>query len=119
LFGSTVGDANADDEVDLLVTDLYTHVNFNWSVHLNEILKDPRVEDYYDPITTGHLKMVPRILLWVVSHILWPKNGGFSRTDNVEIHLVYIMLHKVKINWPHYFVSHMFSIKKCNSGTSL
>ena len=83
-----------------------------------ELLKAPRAEDCYDPITTGHLKMVPRILLWVVSHILRPKNGRFSRIDNVEIYLVYILLHKVKINWPHYFVSRMFSIKIFNKGTS-
>ncbi|XP_050878980.1 uncharacterized protein LOC127082789 [Lathyrus oleraceus] len=101
LLGIIVGDADVDDEVDLLATDLYSHVSFDWSVHMNELLKAPRVEDYYDPITTGHLKMVPRILLWVVSHILLPKNGGFSRINNVEIHLVYILLHKVKINWPH------------------
>lgn len=92
-----MGDADADDEVDLLVTDLYTHVYFNWNVHLNEILKALRVEDCYDPITTSHLKTVPRILLWVVSHISGPKNGWFSSIDNAEIHLVYILLHKVKL----------------------
>lgn len=113
-----MGDTDADDEVGPLVIDLYTHVNFYWSVHLNEILKAPHAEDYYDPITTGNLKMVPRILLWVVSHILRPKNGGFSRIVNAEIHLVYILMHKVKSKWPHYFVSRMFSIKKCNKGTS-
>lgn len=62
--------------------------------------------------------MVPRILLWLVSHVLRPKNGGFSRIDYSEVHLVNILLNKVKINWPHYIVSRMFSIKKCNKGTS-
>lgn len=70
LFGITADDPDEVDEVDSLVRDLYTHIDFNWNVHLNDILKAPRVEDYYDPITTGHLKMVPRILLWVMSHIL-------------------------------------------------
>lgn len=97
LFRITVGDADADDEVDPLVTDLYTHVNFNCSFHL---------------------KMVARILLSVVSHILQPKNDGCLRIDNSKIHLVYILLYKVKINWPHYFVSRMFSIKNFNKGTS-
>lgn len=113
-----MGDTDVDDKVDPLVTDLYTRVNFDWGVHTNELLKAHRVEDSYDPITTGQLKMVPRILLWVVSHILRPKNGGFLRIDFTEIHLVYIMLHKIKINLPQYFSSHMFSIKTCNKGTS-
>lgn len=78
LFGITVGDVDEDDDVDPQVTNLYTHVDFNWNVHLNEILKAPRVEDCYDPITTDHLKMVPRPMLWMVSHILRPKNDGFS-----------------------------------------
>ena len=53
LFAITMGDANADDEVNQLVTDLYAHVNFDWSVHVNELLKDPHAEDCYDHITTS------------------------------------------------------------------
>lgn len=86
---------------------------------MNELLKNPRSDDCYDPITIGQLKMVPRILLWLVSHGLHPKNGRFSKIDFAEIHLVYILLNKIKINWAHYFVSHMFAIKECNKGTSL
>lgn len=63
--------------------------------------------------------MVHRIFLWLVSHVLHPKNGGFSRIDNVEIHLVYILLNKIQINWENYFVSQMFSIKDCNKLMSL
>lgn len=85
---------------------------------MNELLKAPRAAYCCYPITIGQLKMVPRILLWVVYDILRLKNGGFSRIDYAEINLVYILLHKVKINWPHYFVSRMFSIKNCNKGTS-
>ncbi|CAL5200015.1 unnamed protein product [Lathyrus oleraceus] len=40
------------------------------------------------------------------------------QVDFAEIHLVYILLYKIKINWPHYFVSRMFAIKECNKGTS-
>lgn len=46
------------------------------------------------------------------------KNGGFSRIDYSEVHLIYILLNKVKINWRHYIFSRMFTIKKCNKGTS-
>lgn len=98
LFGIMVVDPDDDNEVDPLITDTETHVNFDWGIHVNELLKVSRVEDCYDPITTGQLKMVPRVLQWVVSHILRPKNGELSRIDFVEIHLVYILLHKVKIN---------------------
>lgn len=41
--------------------------------------------------------MVPRILLWMVSHVLHPKNDGFSRIDNSEIHLVYIFFKEIQI----------------------
>lgn len=86
---------------------------------MNELLKDPHVDDYYDVITTGKLKMDPRFLLWLVSPVLRPKNGGFSRIDFAEIYLVYILLNKIKIKikWLHYFVSRMFAIKECNKGT--
>lgn len=56
--------------------------------------------------------------MWLVSHVLRPKNGGFFRVDSAEIHLVYILVNKVKVNWPRYWVSRMFDIKKCNKGTS-
>lgn len=62
--------------------------------------------------------MVPTILLWFVSHVLNPKTGGFPRIDNAEVHLVYILLNKIRINWANYFVSQMFSIKDCNKGNS-
>lgn len=62
--------------------------------------------------------MVPRILLWLIFHVLHLKNGEFSRIEFAEIHLVYILLNKIKINWAHYFVSQMFAIKECNKGTS-
>lgn len=62
--------------------------------------------------------MVPLILLLLVSHMLRQKNGGYSRIYNAQIHLVYILLNKIQINWANYFVSQMFSIKECNKGTS-
>lgn len=118
LFGITVVDPDDDDEVDPFVMDTNTHIHFKWKIHVNELLKSPRSNDCYDPTTTGQLNMVPRIFLWLVSHILRLKNDGFSRIDFVEIHLVYILLSKIKINWAHYFISRMFSIKECNKGTS-
>lgn len=97
LFGIIFVDAD-DDEANPFVMDINIHIHFKWNVHVNELLKDPCVEGCYDPITTGQLKMVPRILMWLVSHVLCLKNYGFLRIDFVEIHLVYIMLIKIKIN---------------------
>lgn len=77
---------------------------------MNEMLRAPRPKGNFEPLTTGHLKMVPRILMWVVSHVLCPKNGGFSRIDYSKVHLIYILLKKFKINWPHYIVSRMFAL---------
>lgn len=70
-----------DDEVDPLGTNIYTHINSKWNVHVNKLLKAPRDENHYDAITIRQLKMVQRIMLWLFSHVLRPKNGGFSRID--------------------------------------
>lgn len=101
LFGITI----VDVDVEMLVTDINLHQHFKWNIHLNQLLKASRSDDCYDPITAGQLKIVPRILLWVVSHMLRPKNGGFSRINNVKIHLVYDLLNKININWANHHVS--------------
>lgn len=69
-------------DVEPLVMDANLHHDFKWNLHLNQFLKAPHSDDCYDPITTGQLKMVPRILLCLVSHVLHPKNSGFSRINN-------------------------------------
>lgn len=64
LFGITViDDEEEEEEVGPLVTNSDTHVNFDWGIHVDELLKAPCFEDYYDPISTSQLKMVPRIML--------------------------------------------------------
>lgn len=118
MFGISIFDPDMEDESDLLVTDVHTHVYYEGNDVVNEMLRAPHPEGSFEPLTTGQLKMVPRILLWLVSHVLHPKNCGFSTIDYSEFHLIYILLNKVKINWPHYIVSRMFAIKKCNKVTS-
>lgn len=119
LFDIIVVDGDDDDdEAGPLVMDTNTRIHFKWNIHVNEMLKSPPVDDCYDHIPTGQLKIVPWILLWLISHVLRPKNGGFSRIDFAQIDLVYIILNEFKINWAHYFVSRMFAIKECNKGTS-
>lgn len=70
-------------------------------------------------VTTGLLKPDDRILHWVVTHIICPKQGGYSIMDKVEVHLVYVLKHKLKVNWPHYIVSRIFALKKSGRGTAL
>lgn len=86
-------------DVEPLVKDTNLHQDFKWSIHLNELLKAPRSDDCVKIITIGQLKMVPRVFLKLVSHVLCPKNGGYSRIDNAEIHLIYIILNRIRINW--------------------
>lgn len=78
------------------MTDIHTHIHFKWNVHVNELLKAPRADDCYDAITTRKLKMVPRILLWLVSLVLRTKNGGFSRIYFAKIRMVYILFDKIQ-----------------------
>lgn len=101
-----------------VVIDLHHHPGYCWRINLNEMLKPPLADDKFDALSIGHLKQVSRILHWIMSHVLRPKHGGYSMVDQAEIHLIYILLHGIRINWPHYFVACMFSIKECNKGTS-
>jgi hypothetical protein len=59
----------------------------------------------------GRLKQGPRVLLWMVNHILRPRGGPYSRLDWKDIDLMYIMMEKKQMDWPHYFVSHMFALR--------
>lgn len=93
-------------------------MNFEWTTHLNAMLKAPRSDDCYDTLAISQLKMVLRILLWLVSHVLRPKKEGYSRIDIAEVHLVYILMKRIQINWANYFVYWMFALKDCNKGTS-
>ncbi|CAI8614239.1 unnamed protein product [Vicia faba] len=105
-----------DDEP--MVKESNYHSDFKWRIHSNEKLKTPRASNNKYPIINGCLKKQPRIMHWIVSHILRPKNGGFSRVDVPEVHLVYLLLNKIKINWPYYIVYNIFRIHDCNRGTA-
>jgi hypothetical protein len=39
----------------------------------------------------GALNMENRVLHWIVVHIIRPKNDSFSRVDNPEIGLLYLL----------------------------
>jgi hypothetical protein len=59
----------------------------------------------------GRLKQGPRVLLWIVNHILRPRGGPYSRLDWKDIDLMYVMMESKKMDWPHYFVSRMFALR--------
>lgn len=118
LFGITIIDPDVGDEPNPLVTNVYTHIYYKGNTVVNKMLRSSCPEGSFKPITTGHLKMVPRILLWLVSYAIRPKSCGFLRIDYSKLHLIYIMLNKVNTNFPHYIMLRMFAINKCNKVTS-
>lgn len=60
-----------------------------------------------------------RILQWLICRIIRPKMGGYSRVDQLEVHLIYAIKHRIQIDWPHYIVSRMFELKKSGRGGAL
>lgn len=71
-------DLDVVDEPDSLVTNVYTHVDYNVNVEMNKMLRAHHPEGSFEPLTTGQLKIIPRILLWLVSHVIHPKNCDFQ-----------------------------------------
>ena len=59
----------------------------------------------------GRLKKGPRVLLWIVNHILRPRGGSYSRLDWKDIDLMYLMMEGKKMDWPHYIVSRLFALR--------
>src|SRR4051812_39776834 len=54
--------------------------NYDHVAYMKSILKDPAVLDKQnESITAGHLKRDPRLLNWIISRVIRPRAGGFSR----------------------------------------
>lgn len=53
LFGISVCDPDVEDGPDPSVTDVHTHVHYEGNVDVNEMLRDPRPEGSFEPLTTG------------------------------------------------------------------
>lgn len=72
---------------DLKITDIVFAPNYEFRYALNSMLKRPFSDNviasnlFPTNVTTGLLKHVNRILHWVVTHIIRPKKGGYSRVD--------------------------------------
>lgn len=95
------------------------HPDFDLKHYFNSSLKAPRPDDCMDIVSTGSLKRIHRILHWILGHVLHPRIGGQSRLDQAEVHLMYLLQHKIHTNWKHYFSSRMFVVRYCNRGSSL
>lgn len=110
---------------DLKITDNVFAPNYEFKFALNSMLKRPYSDNvvasnlFLTSATTGLLKHVDRILHWVVLHIIRPKMGGYSRVYKAEVHLIYVLKHKVKVNWPHYIASMIFALKESGRGIAL
>ena len=94
-------------------------------VSLNSMLKHPFSKSVVNStlfpksVTTGALKLLDHILQWIVSHIILPKRGGYSRVDQPKVHLVYAIKNKMRINWPYNVASRIYNPKDSGRGTSL
>lgn len=92
--------------------------SFSTRLYLQSILKHERPVKPNEHITIDMIKSVPRILHWIVSHILCPCSGGHSRIDSDEAHLIHVLENGILLNWPNYFVKRMTSMKERGKNTA-
>src|SRR3954470_20613527 len=107
------------------VTDTNVLTQFDYNVALNNMLRrlhaDHIVQSNLFPrsATTGLLNIVDRILQWIVARIVRPKQGGYSRVDQQEVYLVWLIKSRIPVNWPHFIVKRMFELKESGRGTAI
>jgi hypothetical protein len=120
-------DMSVDDAENPLpeVTDSHHIDGYEFKSALNDMLKRPYPDEFVNSdlfprtVTAGKLNAGERILQWIVSRILRPKKGGLSRVEQAEVHLIYILKNKIKINWPYYIASRMYNLRDSGRGTAL
>ena len=111
LFGMWPIDSDA-----IKIYDIVLAPNYEFKSSLNFMLKKPysdrivNTDLFPRSVTTGTLAPFDIILFWIVCHIIRPKKGGLSRVDKVEVQLLYVLKHKIKVHWPYYFSSRMFDL---------
>ena len=99
--------------------DLKFDTDFNLKEFTLSILKLDRPLGEDEQVTSGMIKKIPRILHWIISHILRPANSGHSRLDRAGIHLLYILQNKVPLNWANYFVKRLFFVRNSAKNVAL
>jgi hypothetical protein len=126
-FWNKYFDLSVDDAGNPLpeVTDSHHIDGYEFKRALNDMLVRPYSDDFVQSdlfprtVTAGKLSAGERILQWIVSRILRPKKGGLSRVEQSEVHLIYILKNKIKINWPYYIASRMYNLRNSGRGTAL
>src|SRR3954470_3376016 len=87
--------------------------NYDHVAYMRSILKDPSIIDKpNETITAGHLKRDPRLLNWIISRIIRPRAGGYSRIEGNEILLMYLLQNRMRVNWPNYLASKFYEVKQ-------
>lgn len=82
---------------DLKIIDSVYAPDYDFRTALNKIWRKPFASEVFQStlfptnVTTGQLKPLDRVLHWILTHILCPKQGGYSRVDKAEVHLVYVL----------------------------
>src|SRR3954470_22661440 len=107
IFGlKIVGDELCIEDGD--VPGIYDHV-----AYMKSILKDPSVFDKpNETITAGHVKRDPRLLNWVISRIIRPRAGGYSRIERNEVVLMYLLQNRTRIHWPHFLAAKFHEVQQ-------
>jgi hypothetical protein len=126
-FWNRYFDLSVDDAGNPLpeVTDSHHIDGYEFKTALNDMLEEPYPDEFVQSdlfprtVTAGKLGAGERILHWIVSRILRPKKGGLSRVEQPEVHLLYILKNKIKINWPYYIASRMYGLRDSGRGTAL
>ncbi|XP_058785499.1 zinc finger BED domain-containing protein RICESLEEPER 2-like [Vicia villosa] len=92
--------------------------NYDHMAYMRSILKDPTVLDKpNETITAEHLKRNPRLLNWIISRIIRPRSGGYSRIERNEIILMYLLENRTRVHWPHFLANKFYEVK--NKTTAL
>src|SRR3954470_9470225 len=77
--------------------------NYDHVAYMKSILKDPAVFDKQnESIAAGHLRRDPRLLNWIISRVIQPRAGGFSRIERNEVVLMYLLQNRTSVHWPYF-----------------
>src|SRR3954470_21179517 len=80
---------------------------------MTSILKDLAVLDKQnESIAAGHLKRDPRLLNWVISRVIRPRAGGYSRIERNEVVLMYLLQNRTRVHWPYFLAAKFHEVQQ-------
>ncbi|KAF1884306.1 hypothetical protein Lal_00032310 [Lupinus albus] len=68
-----------------------------------------------DILSTGHLKLVDRLLHYFLSYVILQKNSNHSQSSVIELQFMYAMKYNIKINWAQMIMSQMWTVRRSQS----